>query len=77
MRTDNFNCTCEDCQRFGAVGHVTHEQTGFPPHEPIEVCACWPGGGCEPRLAERLDSPCALFVARNRRCPSGGGPTRL
>lgn len=74
MRTAHWNRTCEDCARFGVVGTLTHHQTGWPPHDPIEVCACWPGGGCAPHVADRLDPPCCLMVPRQRRCRTGEGP---
>jgi len=51
-RTAHYNVTCDDCRRFGSIGPLTREQTGWPPHDPIEVTACWPGGGLPPALAD-------------------------
>jgi len=76
-RTLHYNVTCDDCKRFGSVGFLTHEQTGRPQHEPMEVTACWPGGGLPPTLADPLDAPCALFAHRHRRWKSGEQPTLL
>ena len=76
-RTAHYNLTCNDCRRFGSIGFLTHEQTGWPPHDPIEVTACWPGGGLPPVLAEPLDPTCPLFVCRHRRWESGEQPTLL
>lgn len=76
-RTLHHNVTCDDCKRFGSVGFLTNEQTGWPPHEPMEVTACWPGGGLPPTLADPLGAPCALFAHRHRRWESGQQPTLL
>lgn len=76
-RTAHYSVTCDDCARFGSVGFLTHEQTGWPPHDPIEVTACWMGGGLPPVLAEPLDRPCCLFVMRARRWRTGQQPTLL
>ena len=76
-RTMHYNHTCDDCRRFGSVGFLTHEQTEWPPHEPMEVTACWPGGGLPPVLADPLDAPCALFAHRRHRWESGEQPTLL
>jgi hypothetical protein len=76
-RTLHYDHTCDDCKRFGSVGFLTYEQTGWPPHEPMEVTACWPGGGLPPTLADPLDAPCALFALRHRRWKSGERPTLL
>lgn len=76
-RTLHYNHTCDDCKRFGSVGFLTYEQTGWPQHEPMEVTACWPGGGLPPTLADPLDAPCALFAHRHRRWKSGEQPTLL
>ena len=77
MRTAHYSRTCEDCARFGSIGFLTHEQTGWPPHDPIEVTACWLGDGLPPQLADRLDPPCCLFVCRHHRWKSGEQPTLL
>ena len=76
-RTLHYNHTCDDCKRFGSVGFLTYEQTGWPPHDPMEVTACWPGGNLPPVLADPLDAPCALFAHRHRRWKSGEQPTLL
>ena len=76
-RTLHYNHTCDDCKRFGSVGFLTYEQTGWPQHEPMEVTACWPGGGLPPTLADPLDAPCALFAHRHCRWKSGEQPTLL
>ena len=76
-RTLHCNYTCDDCRRFGSVGFLAHEQTGWPPHELIEVTACWPGGGLPPTLADPLDAPCALFARRRHRWKSGEPPSLL
>jgi len=76
-RTLHCNHTCDDCRRFGSVGFLAHEQTGWPPHEPMEVTACWPGGGLPPTLADPLDAPCALLARRHRRWKSGEPPSLL
>ena len=76
-RTLHYNVTCDDCKRFGSVGFLTHEQTGWPPHEPMEVTACWAGDGLPPTLADPLDAPCALFAHRHHRWKSGEQPTLL
>lgn len=76
-RTLHYNHTCDDCKRFGSVGFLTYEQTGWPQHEPMEVTACWPGGNLPPVLADPLDAPCALFAHRHRRWKSGEQPTLL
>ena len=76
-RTLHYNHTCDDCKRFGSVGFLTYEQTGWPQHEPMEVTACWPGGGLPPTLADPLDAPCALFAHRHRCWKSGEQPTLL
>ena len=76
-RTLHYNHACDDCKRFGSVGFLTYEQTGWPPHDPMEVTACWPGGGLPPTLADPLDAPCVLFAHRHRRWKSGEQPTLL
>jgi hypothetical protein len=76
-RTLHYDHTCDDCKRFGSVGFLTYEQTGWPPHEPMEVTACWPGGGLPPTLADPLDAPCALFAHRRHRWKPGEQPTLL
>ena len=73
----HYSVTCDDCKRFGSVGFLTNEQTGWPPHEPVEVTACWPGDGLPPTLADPLDAPCALLVCRRHRWESGEQPTLL
>jgi hypothetical protein len=74
VRTQHWNRTCSDCARFGSVGSLTHEQTGWPPHDPIEVTACWLGHGLPPTIADPLDPPCCLLVPRSRRWRSGQPP---